>query len=313
LKSRKVIQDIILGKDKRILLISGPCSVHNYEETLEWAKSLSVLMKVKQNKFFHVMRVCFDKPRTRKDWEGYMTDPYLNDTCDMAHGSMMVRRLMLEILELGVPIACEMLWIDNYNLVSDMVSYAWIGARTMNSPNTRRDACSITAPVGVKNSNSKDTFDDAINALDVVTKPGFMACAGDDGYRSRIPTKGNKLAHIILRGGSSGPNYSRDHVAKACEELRVAGFINRVLIDCSHGNVNGEYLKQLDIFQDIVCRIEKGEKGIIGMMMEVYLDGDKQSIKLGRPDSPQQVKPRLSVTDKCLSFEDFCRVFKENI
>ena len=312
LESRRIIQNIIVGKDKRKLLIVGPCSLHNVVEAVEIAKLIADLNKGnKQNMYYIVMRVCFNKPRTKKDWPGYMPDPHLDGSFDTTFGYETTRQLMLNILELEVPIACEMLDINDYNVVSDMISYAWIGARTVASPITRVIASGITAPVGVKNSNSVDTFDDAINALDVITRPGVFTCAGDDGFHSRIPTKGNVYAHIILRGGQTGPNYNSCYVSKVTEVLKSADYIDRVLIDCSHGNSNGDYLKQIDIFKNIARRIKKGEQGIIGVMLEVYLDGGKQQVKLGVPGASKHVKPRLSVTDKCLSFEEFKTAFEQ--
>ena len=313
MESRKVIQAIITGKDKRSLLIVGPCSVHDPKEVLEIAKLIAAIMNIKQTKYYIVMRVCFDKPRTKKDWPGFMSDPYLDGTFNFAEGYHQTRKLMADILELGVPIACEMLDIDHYNIVSDMVSYAWIGARTVASPVTRVNASGITAPVGVKNSNNKDTFDDVTNALDVITQSNVMSCAGDDGFHSRIPSKGNRYAHVVLRGGKSGPNYLKPEVRKVRGELAQAGFIDRVLIDCSHGNSNGDYKKQVSIFKNIARRIKKGEKGIIGVMMEVYLDEGQQKVKLSIPGAAKNIQPRLSVTDKCLSFNEFETAFKEMI
>ena len=309
--SRETICDIIRGVDNRQLLIVGPCSVHNPDETLRFARLIAGLMKIKQDKYFIVMRVCFDKPRTKKDWPGFMSDPYLDGTYDTVYGYKTTRKLMVDILDLGIPIACEMLDMNNYNIVSDTVSYAWIGARTVASPVTRILASGITAPVGVKNSNSKDTFEDATNALDVITKPGVFTGPGDDGYHCRIPTKGNAYAHIVLRGGNRGPNYQTRHVEKIRMELVSAGFIDRVLIDCSHGNSNGDYKKQINIFLNIARRIAKKEGGIIGVMLEVYLDGGKQSVKLGVAGANTSIKPNLSVTDKCLSFSEFELAFQK--
>jgi len=280
-------------------------------EVLEIAQNIVKDQKIKQKDYYLVIRVCPNKPRTKKDWSGYVPDPHLDGSSDIAFGYHSIRQLMANILELGVPIACEMLDINDYNVVSDMISYAWIGARTVGSPVTRTAASGITAPVGVKNSNSKDTFEDATNALDVVTKPGVMTCPGDDGYHSRIATKGNHFAHIILRGGRSGPNYHARYVSKIRNELKAAGFIDRVLIDCSHGNSNGDYKKQAYIFKNIARRIKKGERGIIGMMLEVYLDGGQQKVKLGEPGAAQKIVPRLSVTDKCLSYEEFRTAFNQ--
>lgn len=311
LESRRIIEDIIIGRDPRQLLIVGPCSVHNTKEVLEIADLISSIMTQKQDKYYLVMRACFDKPRTKKDWPGFMSDPHLDGTYDFAEGYRQIRRLYGDILELGVPIACEMLDIDHYNIVSDMVSHAWIGARTVGSPVTRINASGITAPVGVKNSNSHDNIEGTINALDVITQSNVMSCAGDDGYHSRIPSKGNKFAHVILRGGKSGPNYNKRSVKKVRSELRDAGFIDRVLIDCSHGNANGDYKKQIQIFKNLAGRLQKGEEGIIGMMLEVYLEGGKQSVKLGVTDAKKFIVPGLSVTDKCLSFSEFRAVFEK--
>jgi 3-deoxy-7-phosphoheptulonate synthase len=312
LSARKTIENIILGKDPRIIIIAGPCSIHDPKEAIEFAKTIAKLNKLYASQFLIVMRFCFDKPRTRNDWPGIATDPWHDGTYDIAYGYKICRQTMTTILTMGVPLACEMLDRDNYHVLSDLISYAWIGARTVCSPLTRRVASGITAPLGLKNSNKDDTITEVINAMETITRPSVFAGSDNDGIFSRIPTKGNKLAHLLLRGGKTGPNYQTEYLNKSVAELENAGFCSKMVVDCSHGNSGSDYTKQGFVFRSVLDQIKGGDKNIIGLMLESYLDEGKQNgVRLGTKEAHGKLKPRLSVTDGCISIQELSNLLKE--
>ena len=303
--SRKCVKDHLLGQmlPKRILAIIGPCSVHNVEEAYEYAVRLSKLSKKVGDKITILMRVCGDKPRTRKDWEGFMKDPHLDGSFDMAYGFKEMRKLMLSIVKLGIPIATEALHRTQFNVISDLVSYAWIGARTIADPEKRAMASGLTMPVGMKNPDH-GPLSIAINAIDYARHPGVFDGPDENNVLSIIETSGNKYAHLILRGSSSGQNYDSDSIKQACKALEESNLINRVMIDCSHGNSNGDYLNQIKVANSLTDQIITQGNKIVGFMIESYLKGGKQDgKKIGTKECPK-IKSGLSVTDACLSWED---------
>ncbi|MFA7252784.1 MAG: 3-deoxy-7-phosphoheptulonate synthase [Candidatus Paceibacterota bacterium] len=312
ISSRQAIEDILSGKDKRILLLCGPCSVHDVKEAILLAKKMVPLIKRYRKQFLIVMRFCFDKPRTKNDWPGIASDPWHDGTYDVAFGHELCRRTMMTILDLGVPFACEMLDQNNYHMVSDLVSYAWIGARTVSSPVTRRVASGVSVPLGIKNSNKDDTITEVLNALDTITQPSVFTGTDDDGQLSRLPTDGNRDAHLILRGGKSGPNYHQEYLQQSSAELAKAGYCPKVLIDCSHGNSGGDYTKQSGVFLSGLKRIKNGEPNILGFMIEAYHNGGKQNgVRLGTVEARGKLKPLLSVTDACIPHEQLVALLEE--
>jgi 3-deoxy-7-phosphoheptulonate synthase len=298
---RTNVTNILRGHDKRLLVIAGPCSIHNRSEALEIASKMSILAKKYQDKIVIVMRVCLDKPRTKKDWCGFLNDPKLDGSHDISYGYRNGRKLMSEILEMGLPIACELLTPVNFHIVSDMVSYAWVGARTVASPETRNASSGLSVPVGIKNPNGSDNLADALNAMEFVTQPGVFPGPDDDGVFCRILTNGNPDPNLILRGGKSGPNYAKEFIDKAVLELRSRKLPDKIIVDCSHGNCDGDYNKQLDVAMYIVDQRISGNQDVVGLMIESYLDEGRQTVKLGERDSAGKIKPRFSVTDSCIS------------
>jgi 3-deoxy-7-phosphoheptulonate synthase len=308
---RMDVTNILRGVDNRLLVIAGPCSIHDYQEAIEIASKMSVLAKKYKDKIIVVMRVCLDKPRTKKDWCGFLNDPKLNGTHDIAYGYKNGRKLMGEILEMGLPIACELLTPVNFHIMSDMVSYAWVGARTVASPETRNASSGLSVPVGIKNPNGTDTITDALNAMEFVTQPGVFPGPDDDGVFCRIMTIGNPNPNLILRGGKSGPNYKEDFVSKAVQELRVKKLPDKIIVDCSHGNCEGDYNKQVEVAMYIVNQRVSSNQDVVGLMIESYLDEGRQAVKLGEHDSKGKVKPRLSVTDACISQDQLDSLLEE--
>jgi 3-deoxy-7-phosphoheptulonate synthase len=306
LDARTAVEIILSAKggQGKLLVIVGPCSVHNVAETLEYAERLSRLSKVVASRVTIIMRVCGDKPRTRKDWEGFMKDPHLDGSCDMVSGFRLTRKLMLRILELGVPIATEALHRTAFNVVSDLVSYAWIGARTIADPEKRALASGLSMPVGMKNPDH-GPLSIAVNAIDYARQAGTFDGPDEDNVVSIIETAGNQFAHLILRGTAKGTNHDPQSIKEATSALSKAGLIDRVVVDCSHGNTSGNYLNQITVAQSLMDQVVSGEGGIAGLMLESYLKGGKQdSSRLGTPEGAKSIKPSLSVTDACLSWED---------
>lgn len=305
-KGREDVIGILTGKDKRLLVIAGPCSIHSYDEAIEIAKGLSEAAQKYSEKMVILMRVCCDKPRTKRDWCGWFSDPNLDGSHDIALGYKMGRKLMLEIAEMGLPIACELLTPNNFHVVSDVVSYAWIGARTITSPETRNAGSGLSVPVGIKNANVNDEITDALHAMDYVRHPGFFTGFNNGGRFCLISTKGNPHPNLILRGGKSGPNYKTDIVEGFVCELRKRELPDKVVVDCSHGNCEGDYKRQLEVLDYLINARVLGDENVVGVMIESYLKEGKQSkdLKLGVAGSRERVEPGLSVTDACISKSD---------
>ncbi|MEI6627573.1 MAG: 3-deoxy-7-phosphoheptulonate synthase [bacterium] len=301
LAQRKSVENILDGKDQRVLLIVGPCSVHNFDETIAYAKLLASWAKQHQDKALVLMRVCCDKPRTKKDWRGIFTDPDLNGTHDLAKGLRLSRELMVQVASLGLPVACEALTPSNFHVVSDVVSYAWVGARTGNTPDVREMTSGLSMPVGIKNSNESDSLATTINAIDFARHPSVFANPNDDGEMSVVSTSGNAYSHLILRGNASGPNYDLAHQASAVNALTKAGLNPRLVIDVSHGNCNKDYAKQTHVLKDLALA---HDSHLAGVMVESYLEAGKQDgSKLGTPEGLKNLQAGLSVTDGCLSWK----------
>jgi len=307
------IENILAGKSDKILLLTGPCSIHNFDESIQVAKELVVIQK-QFPQYFIAMRVCCDKPRTKKDWEGYFSDPDLDGTCDIAKGLTESRRLMLEIIKLGLPVACEVLNPLNHFAVADLVSYTWIGARTATAPFLRNYASGLVTPIGVKNSNEGDSFTSAINAVDHIRHPSIYSGINDNGQLTKIETVGNQLGHLVLRGNKNGPNYGENFISSTVKELADRKLPTRLIVDCSHGNCEGDYKKQMSVFDNVMSRIKNGEKNIAGLMLEVYLKEGKQDTKcrLGTPEALQYLTPNTSATDACILIEQLAQTLTSN-
>jgi 3-deoxy-7-phosphoheptulonate synthase len=312
-RGKEEVVKILLGEDNRFLVIAGPCSIHSYEEAIEIANSLNVLKEKYKDKIVILMRVCLDKPRTKKDWCGFFNDPSLDGTCDISSGYKEGRRLMSEITEMGLPIACELLTPANFNMIKDFVSYAWVGARTITSPETRNASTGLSIPVGIKNSNKDDSISDVLNAMDFIRQPSIFPTISDDGIFSKIETLGNLNTNLILRGGKSGPNYQTENVTGFVEDLNKLNLPNKIIVDCSHGNCEGDYKKQIDVVDYLIKERGSGvSNNVVGIMIESYIDGGKQNkdLKLGKIDSKEKIEPRLSLTDACISESDLEKVLE---
>lgn len=295
---RKEIEDIIKGKDKRLLLIVGPCSIHDPLAALEYAKKLKALQEKVADKFLIVMRVYFEKPRTTVGWKGLINDPNLDNTFQIAKGLLIARELMVEITRIGLPIGTEALDQISPQYLNDLVSWNAIGARTTESQTHREMASGLSAPVGFKN-GTDGSIDIAINAiLSAQSSHAFLGMEMD-GTVAVFHTRGNKFGHLILRGGSNGSNYDENSVVQAIDGMKKAKITPRVIVDCSHANSNKDFSKQYIAFNETVENVKKGHSEIIGMMLESNINSGNQSLVYGKKD---KLKYGVSITDGCIDW-----------
>ena len=296
--ARKNIQHVLTNRDKRRLVITGPCSLHDRKATLEYAAKLRKLQDQVSDKVVVVMRTYFEKPRTTLGWKGMLYDPYLDNSYDIEEGFRRARGLLVAIGEIGLPTATEFLDPIVPQYIADLVSWAAIGARTSESQIHRQMASGLSMPVGFKNSMEGNmiTAMDAIKAA--LSSHSFMGIDGN-GKVIIAETRGNKYGHLVMRGGSSGPNYSSENIASAKVLLQKANIRTKIVIDCSHANSHYDYRQQREAFLDVTEQIRQGGRLIAGLMLESFLYDDNQPF-----DKPQNLKYGVSVTDKCISWEE---------
>jgi 3-deoxy-7-phosphoheptulonate synthase len=304
---RSSIEAILDRKDKRKIVFVGPCSVHDTDEALEYANLLKELSDKVGDKILVVMRTYFEKPRSDLGWEGLVYDPDVNGSFKIEEGIRKARQLMLDISELGLPCATEFVDTIIPQYIDDMVSYAAIGARTIESPSHRRMCSGLSVPVGLKNNTNGD-IDSAIGALVKVTSPGFFVGVDKCGHLCKVETLGNSYARIILRGGNGKkdetgkaiyvPNYDAQTVAKVQSKLSSKGMPAEVIIDCSHGNSKKDYKNQPIVFEDVIGQIAAGNNNILGLMLESYINAGGQNI----PKNINEALPGISITDACIDF-----------
>lgn len=297
--SRKAIADIVARRDRRLLLIAGPCSVDSFEAALEYASRLSRLQKEVASKLFVIMRVYFEKPRTTLGWKGLIYDPDLSGkSCKIEKGLRLARNLLLKIGETGLPAATEFLDPVIPQYLADLVSWAAIGARTTESQTHRQMASGFSMPTGFKNSTD-GSISVAIDAIKTAAARHSFLGVIEDGRMGVFNTKGNKSCHLVLRGGADGPNYGSEHIAFAKELMRKSGVTPSLVVDCSHGNSMKRPERQIDALCDAVSQVVAGQDCIAGFMLESYLKAGSQPIK----DSADMT-PGLSVTDPCLGWTE---------
>ncbi|HVW00788.1 MAG TPA: 3-deoxy-7-phosphoheptulonate synthase [Planctomycetaceae bacterium] len=295
---REALQNILEGTDSRMIVVVGPCSIHDDKAALEYARKLRALAQRVEETMFVVMRVYFEKPRTIVGWKGLINDPYLNGTFDIEAGLRLARKLLLEIAELGVPAATEMLEPITPQYVADLVSWASIGARTTESQTHRQMASGLSMPVGFKN-GTDGNLEIAIHAMQTALHAHSFLGIDSDGRTCIVNTLGNPWGHLILRGGRSGPNYDAESVKAAFDALKAAKLRPQLLIDCSHANSEKDYTKQAHVWRDAVEQRAAGNRGINGLMLESNLFEGNQ--KLGSDLS--QLKYGVSITDGCIGWE----------
>lgn len=297
--AREEIKRIIFGDDNRLLVVAGPCSIHDTKAGLEYAQRFAALAKELSDRMFLVMRVYFEKPRTTIGWKGLIMDPYLDGTYNIPEGLSQARLFLREVIDLGVPTATELLDPITPQYIADLICWSAIGARTTESQTHRQMASGLSMPLGFKN-GTDGSIQVAINAIKAASKEQTFLGINHEGQASAVTTRGNPNCHIVLRGGSNGPNYGAEHVKKAREALIKNGLHPAIMVDCNHENSGKDPEKQPGILEDVVNQIVAGDQSLIGVMIESNLFGGNQEF----PQPINQLRYGVSITDGCLGWDD---------
>lgn len=295
-KTRESVHNILTGKDDRLLVIIGPCSIHDPEAALEYASRLKKIREELADDLLIVMRVYFEKPRTTVGWKGLINDPHLNGSFEINEGLSLARQLLVDINNMGVPAGTEYLDLITPQYISDLISWGAIGARTTESQAHRELASGLSCPVGFKN-GTNGSLKIAIDAVHAASQPHYFLSLTKAGHSAIFATSGNEDCHIILRGGQQ-PNYDAASVDAAAKEMETAGIPARLMIDFSHANSRKQHERQLDVGRDVASQIANGDKRIIGAMIESHLIGGRQDVTEGRDLVFGQ-----SITDACIDWE----------
>ncbi|MDO5069685.1 MAG: 3-deoxy-7-phosphoheptulonate synthase AroG [Neisseria zoodegmatis] len=291
-QTRHEVADLVHGKDNRLLVIIGPCSIHDPKAALEYAQRLLPLRKKYEKELLIVMRVYFEKPRTTVGWKGLINDPHLDGTFDINFGLRQARKLLLTLNDMGMPASTEFLDMITPQYYADLISWGAIGARTTESQVHRELASGLSCPVGFKN-GTDGNLKIAIDAIGAANHPHHFLSVTKAGHSAIVHTAGNPDCHVILRGGKE-PNYSSEHVKAAAEQLTQAGVTPKLMVDFSHANSRKDYRRQMEVAQDVAQQIRDGENNIMGVMVESHLVE-------GRQDKPECYGQ--SITDACIGWE----------
>ena len=296
-ETRRQVRQILQGRSDRLLVVMGPCSIHDPVAAIAYAEKLAAERKRHAGELELLMRVYFEKPRTTVGWKGLINDPYLNGSFRINEGLRIARDVLVRINQAGVPAGCEFLDVISPQYIGDLVSWGAIGARTTESQVHRELASGLSAAVGFKN-GTDGNVKIAVDALLAARQKHHFLSVHKSGQVAIVETRGNEDCHIILRGGKE-PNYDAKSVEAACAELKKAGLPERLMIDCSHANAAKDYRRQADVARDIAGQIGKGERRIIGVMVESHLVEGRQELKEANP-----LRFGQSITDACLGWED---------
>ncbi len=296
-RAREEIHRILHRGDDRLLVIIGPCSIHDYDAAMEYATRLQALRLKLEQDLTIVMRVYFEKPRTTVGWKGFINDPDMNETHDINKGLRLARKLLLDINSLGLAAATEYLDLISPQYFADLIAWGAIGARTTESQSHRQLASGLSCPVGFKN-GTDGNIRIAVDAIKASAAPHYFLSVTKGGHSAIISTAGNEDCHIILRGGKA-PNFDAASVNTACDELAKAGLAQRVMIDFSHANSSKQYQKQMDVSTDVAAQLSGGDARIVGVMVESHLNAGRQDITPGKA-----LEYGVSVTDACINWAD---------
>ncbi len=298
-QSRREIREIIFGDDPRLLVIAGPCSIHDVAAGREYAERFATLADQVKDRMLLVMRVYFEKPRTTVGWKGLIMDPRLDGSNRIEEGLYLARKFLLDVLNLGIPTATELLDPITPQYIADLVCWSAIGARTTESQTHRQMASGLSMPLGFKN-GTLGNLEPAINAIRAASQPQTFLGVGMDGRASAVTTTGNPDCHIILRGGESGPNYHAENVAATRTMLEKHGLKPAIMIDASHGNCGKDHHLMPAVFTEILRQRAAGDSSIIGAMLESNLIPGSQKF----PQALDQLIHGQSITDACIGWED---------
>jgi 3-deoxy-7-phosphoheptulonate synthase len=302
-RARAEIVDILEHRDDRLIVIVGPCSLHDPDAALDYAGRLAVRAEALRDDLHIVMRTYFEKPRTTVGWKGLINDPGLFGTYEVNRGLRIARNLLLDVSTLGLPVGCEFLDPITPQYISDVVSWGAIGARTAESQVHRQLCSGLSMPVGIKNSTSGDVGG-AVDGIRAASVSHVFMGINADGLAALVTTTGNPDCHVILRGGTAGPNYSTSDVNAALARLRQANLPERVMVDASHGNSGKDHLRQPVVVRDVAARIATGEQGVVGLMLESFLVAGRQEL------GPHMVRGQ-SVTDACMDWTTTATLLEE--
>ncbi len=299
--TRGAIRRIMNGDDDRLLVIIGPCSIHDPLAALEYARKLKPLRDRHAGELEVVMRVYFEKPRTTVGWKGLINDPYLDQSYRIHEGLRIARQLLVDINRAGVPAASEFLDVISPQYIGDLIAWGAIGARTTESQVHRELASGLSAPVGFKN-GTDGNIRIAIDAIQAAARPHHFLSVHKNGQVAIVETRGNKDCHVILRGGKT-PNYDAASVAAACAEVEAAKLPCRLMVDASHANSSKQHQRQIEVMRDVGAQIAAGTRCIFGVMVESHLQAGAQKFAPGK-DDPAQLEYGKSITDACIGWDD---------
>jgi 3-deoxy-7-phosphoheptulonate synthase len=306
-RTRASIRRIMQRQDDRLLVIVGPCSIHDPVAAVEYARRLKEARERHAGALEIVMRVYFEKPRTTVGWKGLINDPYLDKTYRIDEGLRIGRQLLLEINRLGVPAGSEFLDVISPQYLGDLIAWGAIGARTTESQVHRELASGLSAPIGFKN-GTDGNIRIAIDAIQAAARPHHFLSVHKNGQVAIVETRGNKDCHVILRGGKT-PNYDAAHVAAACREIEAAGLDCTLMVDCSHANSSKQYSRQIEVARDIAAQLAAGSRCVFGVMVESHLQAGAQKFSAGK-DDPAKLAYGQSITDGCIGWDDTLAVLQ---
>ncbi len=299
--TRESIRRIMSRQDDRLLVVVGPCSIHDPAAAMEYAKRLMAERERHRDTLEIVMRVYFEKPRTTVGWKGLINDPYLDESYRIHEGLRIARQLLLDINRVGVPAASEFLDTISPQYIADLISWGAIGARTTESQVHRELASGLSAPIGFKN-GTDGNLKIAIDAIQAASKPHHFLSVHKNGQVAIVSTSGNGDCHVILRGGKA-PNYDAASVKAACAEIEAAKLACQLMIDCSHANANKQHERQIEVARDVAAQVAGGNRCIFGLMIESHLVAGAQKFSPGS-DSPAKLTYGQSITDACIGWDD---------
>jgi 3-deoxy-7-phosphoheptulonate synthase len=295
-QARNRIHDVLRGADDRLVVVVGPCSIHDPKAALDYARKLKAMLPELERDLVVVMRVYFEKPRTTVGWKGLINDPHMDESFDINEGLRLARKLLLEINEMGLPCGTEFLDLISPQYIADLVAWGAIGARTTESQSHRQLASGLSCPVGFKN-GTDGNLRIAVDAIKAAAARHHFVSITKSGHVAVFKTAGNEDCHVILRGGKQ-PNFDATSVNAACGELAAAGLRQQVMIDFSHANSSKQYQRQLDVGGDVSAQLAKGDKRIMGVMIESHLNPGRQDLLPGKP-----LDYGVSVTDACIGWD----------
>jgi len=304
--SREQIKSILKGADKRLMVVVGPCSIHDTSGALEYAERLSALATELSDQLFIIMRVYFEKPRTTVGWKGLINDPDMDGTHKISKGLGIARALLCKMTELRLPVANEMLDPITPEYLADMICWGAIGARTTESQTHRELASGLSFPIGFKN-GTDGNMQIAIDAMISALHPHSFLGINREGLTSIVQTNGNPDVHIVLRGSGKSPNYYPEDIVRTEELLTKNALLPTIMVDCSHGNSEKNHEKQAAVLSDVIKQIEEGNRSISGVMIESYLEGGNQSISA----DCSTLKYGVSITDKCIDWNTTERILRD--